>query len=98
MKNNSLKLLEEDWDALLLSKNYLDLGKCLRAIVKCEKNAGQLSHKAYEINQRIKVLETNLNAVEPRARFTIIGDCLYARRAIESSSTEDFGGAFRKSK
>src|SRR6266436_2931772 len=96
MGNNSLKLLEEDWSILLEEKNYLDLGKCLRAIVKCHKNACTLSHSAYEIGQKLKILEFNLNAVEPRARFTIIGDLLFCRRAINSSSVEEFGSAFHK--
>jgi hypothetical protein len=96
--SDSLNLLETDWDVLVDEENWADLGKCLRAIIKIQKNAGQLSHNAYEIGQRIKVLEKNLNSVEPRVRFSIIGDIIYARRAIDASSTEEFGAAFHKRK
>lgn len=98
MSDNALKLLEDDWKYLLGEDNFLDLGKCLRAIIKVHKSSGQLSHKAYEITSKIKVLEDNLNNVEPKARFALVGDIIYSRRAIDSSSTEEFGGAFRKRK
>jgi hypothetical protein len=95
MSDNSLNLLESDWDTLVEDQNYADLGKCLRAMIKLHKHSGQLSHKAYEIEERIKVLETNLNVVDPRTRFAIVGDILYARRAINAIATDDFGTAFR---
>jgi hypothetical protein len=96
--NDSLNLLEADWDVLVDEQNWADLGKCLRAIIKIQKNTCQLSHNAYEIEQRIKVLEKHLNAVEPKVRFSIVGDIIYARRAIDASSTEEFGAAFHKRK
>jgi hypothetical protein len=95
MPDNSLILLEMDWSTLVSTKNWADAGKCLRALVKVHKNSGQLSHKAYEIEQQIKVLEHNLNAVDPRTRFAIIGDILYARRAVNGTATDEFGSAFK---
>jgi hypothetical protein len=94
-RNDALTLLETDWNALESDKNWPDLGKCLRAMIKVQKNAGQLSHSAYEIGQRIKVLEENLNAVDPKTRFSIVGDIIYARRAINASATTEFGTAFQ---
>jgi len=93
-----LNLLESDWKEHIAEQKWADLGKCLRAIIKIHKNAGQLAHNAYEIGQRIKILEENLNAVEPKTRWSIIGDIIYARRAIDSSATEEFGAAFHKRK
>jgi hypothetical protein len=95
MSDDSLILVEADWDTLVTDKNWCDLGKCLRALIKVFKNSGQLSHKAYEIEQRIKTLEKNLNAVDPRTRFAIVGDILYARRAVNALASDDFGAAFK---
>ena len=96
--DNSLKLLEADWDTLLALEKWSDLGRCLRALIKVHKNVGTLSHNGYDLEQKIKLLEKNLNAVDPRTRFAIIGDCLYARRAIRACATDDFGAAFRPAK
>ena len=94
--DNSLNLLEADWDALLLDKKWGDMGKCLRAIIKIQKNAGQLSQKQYDIENRIKILEENLDALDFKTRVSVVGDIIYGRRAIKASATSQFGGAFSR--
>jgi len=89
-----LNLLESDWKEHVAEQKWADLGKCLRAIIKIHKRTGQLAHNAYEIGQRIKILEENLNAVTAKTRWSILGDIDYATRAIDSSATEEFGSAF----
>lgn len=94
--DKSLNLLESDWDTLLSDKKWGDMGKCLRAIIKLEKNAGHLSHTQYAVEKRIKILEKNLDVMDFKTRVAVVGDILYGRRAIKASATEEFGSAFRK--
>ena len=95
MSDNSLNLLEVDWGTLLEDKKWADMGKCLRAIIKLEKNSGQLSQKQYEIEKRIRILEENLDVMDFKTRISVVGDICYGRRAIKASSTAQFGAAFR---
>ena len=91
---STIILLEVDWDDLLEDKKWVDLGKCLRAMIKIHKTSGQLREVTDDIERRIEILEDNLDKLDARARFRVIGDIDYARRAIDSSSTVDYGSAF----
>ena len=91
-------MLEKDWDTLLEAQKWAELAQCLRSMVKLYKSGGQLQARTRDIESRLAVLEANLNSVDPKARFSIVGHIIFARRAIDSSSTTDYGGAFRRGK
>lgn len=94
----TLELLKQDWEDLLAERKWADLAHCARSLVKVYKSLGQLKEKSREIESRIKVIEANLNEVEPKTRFSIVSHLIFCRRAVDATASQEFGGAYHRSK